>query len=75
MVALALYGAFVARIGGRKIDLMEPIEFTGLILGATLPYAFSAMTTIAVYEAAHKMMNFIIDDHKRQLNKTEESSE
>jgi Na+/H+-translocating membrane pyrophosphatase len=39
-----------------------PVQFCGLLIGAMLPYAFSAMTMKAVGDAANKMMAFIIMD-------------
>jgi inorganic pyrophosphatase len=57
LVALALFGAFVTRVNttltelGEKnaykafnVNILEPFTFAGLLLGAMLPYWFSAMT-------------------------------
>ena len=44
LVALALFGAFVTRSGQKNVNILDPLQFSGLILGAMLPYAFSAMT-------------------------------
>jgi len=57
LVALALFGAFIDRAGISKVDVAEPWTFSGLLLGALLPYAFSAMTMRSVGEAATKMVN------------------
>merc|ERR1719379_403205 len=40
-------------------------SFAGLLVGAMLPYAFSALTMTAVGDAAFKMMEFIIEDYER----------
>mmetsp|Transcript_17096 Transcript_17096/g.33471 ORF Transcript_17096/g.33471 Transcript_17096/m.33471 type:complete len:794 (-) Transcript_17096:79-2460(-) len=56
LVSLALYGAFVARIGATHVDVLEPIIFTFLLYGAMLPYWFSAMTMKSVGIAAREMV-------------------
>lgn len=48
LVALALFGAFVTRTGTDTVNILAPIEFSGLLVGAMLPYAFSALTMAAV---------------------------
>merc|ERR1719247_1222137 len=60
LVGLALFGAFVTRIEGKSVDILQPTQFAGLLLGAMLPYAFSALTMTAVGDAAMRMMEFII---------------
>jgi len=62
LVGLALFGAFITRVGQQNVDILQPIQFCGLLVGAMLPYAFSAMTMKAVGDAAFEMMNFIIAD-------------
>jgi len=63
LVGLALFGAFITRIGQTSVDILKPVQFCGLLVGAMLPYAFSAMTMKAVGDAAFEMMGFIIDDY------------
>ncbi len=63
LVALALFGAFVTRTGQTAVNILAPLQFTGLLLGAMLPYAFSAMTMKAVGVAAKDM----IAEIKRQF--------
>ena len=65
LVGLALFGAFVTRVQDKVVDILEPTEFSGLLIGAMLPYAFSALTLTAVGDAAEEMMNFIIADFKK----------
>lgn len=66
LVGLALFGAFITRVGDSKVDILQPAPFCGLLVGAMLPYAFSAMTMKAVGDAAGDMMQFIIDDYNRR---------
>jgi len=63
LVGLALFGAFITRTGEVRVDILRPAEFAGLLVGAMLPYAFSAMTMQAVGDAAQEMMRFIIADY------------
>lgn len=58
LVSLALFGAFVTRANIFEVDILEPIEFTTLIIGAMIPYAFSALTMKSVGIAAGEMVNF-----------------
>jgi len=56
LVALALFGAFVTRAGISIVNILAPLEFSGLLVGAMLPYAFSALTMAAVGQAANEMI-------------------
>jgi inorganic pyrophosphatase len=56
LVSLALFGAFVTRTHLTEVDLLEAIEFTALIIGAMIPYAFSALTIKSVGTAAGEMV-------------------
>ena len=38
------------------MNILRPLEFAGLIIGAMLPYYFSAMTMEAVGDAASLMI-------------------
>jgi len=62
-VSIALFGAFVTTKGFTVIDLLEPFIFAGLLIGAMLPYWFSAMTMKSVGKAALKM----VDEVRRQF--------
>lgn len=66
LVSLALFGAYVTR---SKIDLIEssildPKVFAGLLVGAMLPFWFSAMTMKSVGKAALAM----VEEVRRQFN-------
>lgn len=78
LVSLSLYGGYLTRVnlyseeddkgnviypfaGGAKID--EPIIFACLLIGAMLPYAFSAFTMKSVGKAALQM----VEEVRRQL--------
>ena len=56
LVGLALFGAFVTRADMETVNILRPLEFGGLIIGAMLPYYFSAMTMEAVGDAASLMI-------------------
>jgi len=56
LVALALFGAFKTRAEIPHVDVADPWTFAGLLIGALLPYAFSAMTMKSVGQAAEEMV-------------------
>jgi len=61
LVSLALYGAFVVRLGVEGgVNVLKPLTFAFLLIGSMLPYWFSAMTMKAVGVAAMKMVNEIV---------------
>jgi len=64
LVGLALFGAFITRIGDTSVDILKPTQFAGLLIGAMLPYFFTALTMKAVGDAAYQMMDFIAEDYK-----------
>jgi len=59
LVSLALFGAFCTRAGLDSLNVLSAIEFSCLLVGAMLPYAFSAMTMQAVGDAANDMIEEI----------------
>jgi len=56
LTALALFAAYMQQAGVEDIDVAEPNILAGLLLGAMLPYVFSAMTMGAVGRAAGDMI-------------------
>lgn len=59
LVSLALFGAFATRTQLVVVNVLEPLQFAGLVIGAMLPYAFTAMTMRAVGKAAQTMITEI----------------
>merc|ERR1712151_277130 len=57
LVSLALFGAFKERAGIDKVDVADSWTFAGLLIGALLPYFFSAMTMTSVSRAAKQMVD------------------
>jgi inorganic pyrophosphatase len=57
LVSLSLFGAFVTRTKMTTVNLLEPIQISCLIVGAMMPYAFSAFTMKSVGQAAAEMVN------------------
>jgi inorganic pyrophosphatase len=78
LVSLALFGGFQARVAGHLnqdptgipttivIDILQPVTFAFLFVGAMLPYAFTAFTMRSVGEAADAMVKEV----KRQFDET-----
>ena len=63
LVSLALYGAFITRASNpqnehpiKNIRVTDPWIFCSLLIGAMLPFAFSAMTMKSVGYAAQEMV-------------------
>jgi len=62
LVSLALYGAFVVRVQqassglDSNVEILQPVTFAFLLIGAMIPYWFSALTMKSVGEAAMKMV-------------------
>jgi inorganic pyrophosphatase len=74
LVSLALFGAFTSRINdSSKGDLgaamiLEPMTFAFMLIGAALPYWFSAMTMKSVGLAAMKMITEVESQFKANPN-------
>ncbi|MFO7322720.1 MAG: sodium-translocating pyrophosphatase [Chloroflexota bacterium] len=57
MTALALTSAFVTATGmGTEVNILDPRLSTGLLIGAVLPFLFSAQTMLAVGKAAQQIV-------------------
>jgi Na+/H+-translocating membrane pyrophosphatase len=68
LVALSLFGGFLHNSGltvnKTALSLTDPMVFAGLLVGAMLPYAFSAFTMKSVGKAALQM----VEEIKRQIH-------
>jgi K(+)-stimulated pyrophosphate-energized sodium pump len=64
LTALALFAAFMQQAGISSIDVANPKILAGVLLGAMLPYVFSALAMGAVGRAAGEM----ITEVGRQFN-------
>jgi inorganic pyrophosphatase len=56
LVSLALFGAYTVRANVSTVDALDPWTFTGLLIGAMIPYAFAALTMRSVAFAATAMV-------------------
>ncbi len=56
LTALALFSAYMATVGIDAINIANPTVMAGLLLGAMLPFLFSALAMQAVGRAAEKMI-------------------
>ncbi len=63
LTALALFAAFEQSAGITTIDVAKPKVMAGVLVGAMMPFFFSALAIGAVGRAAHKM----IDEVRRQF--------
>ena len=63
LVGLALFGAFLTRAKLAQVNLLGPLEISCLLIGAMVPYAFSALTMKSVGTAAAEMCEVV----KRQI--------
>ena len=66
LTALGLMAAYASAVGLDSINLMDPRVIVGLMLGAMLPYVFSAMAMTAVGKAAFDVVNEV----RRQFRET-----
>jgi K(+)-stimulated pyrophosphate-energized sodium pump len=57
--ALALFADYRTRVnlGEQSLNLDDPVVLAGLLLGAVLPFIFSAVTMSAVGKAAYEVVN------------------
>lgn len=63
LTALALFAAFEQTAGIKTIDVAKPTVLAGVLIGAMMPFLFSALAIGAVGRAAHKM----IEEVRRQF--------
>ncbi len=63
LTALALFAAFMQTAKIKTIDISNPVVMVGLLIGAMLPFVFSALSMNAVGKAAMSM----IEEVRRQF--------
>ena len=63
LTALALFASYSQVVGLKVIDLLDSLVVIGLLIGAMLPFAFSALTMNSVGKAAYQM----IEEVRRQF--------
>jgi K(+)-stimulated pyrophosphate-energized sodium pump len=63
LTALGLFASYASTVKLTQISLLDPMVIMGLLIGAMLPYMFSAMTMEAVGDAANDM----IEEVRRQF--------
>ncbi len=64
LTALALMAAYAQAANLETLNLLDPLLLSGLLLGAMLPYLFSALTMTAVGKSAMA----IVQEVRRQFN-------
>ena len=64
LTSLALMAAYAQIVGLSAIDLLEVSTLVGLLIGALMPFVFSALTMEAVGRAAQDM----VEEVRRQFN-------
>ncbi len=56
LTALALLGAYVTAAEIDNLNILGPTMFPGILIGAMMPYLFTALTMTAVGKAAHQIV-------------------
>ncbi len=56
LTALALIAAYITAAKIEGLDILGPTMLPGLLIGAMMPYLFSALTMMAVGKAAHEIV-------------------
>jgi len=70
-VSLALFSGYMTILQSRDttqfahVDMLHAFPFAGLLVGAMIPYWFSAMTMGAVGRAAHQMVKHVRKEFRR----------
>jgi len=75
LVSLALFSGYVTVIQLDHVDVLDPLVFSGLLLGAMLPYWFSAMTMKSVGKAAMVMVEEVRSQFKNDAGIMEGTSD
>jgi inorganic pyrophosphatase len=80
LVGLALFGAFSTRVGMVDINILRPIVFAFIFIGAMIPYWFTALTMKSVGKAADAMVaevkrQFATIEHIREYGTPDEKKD
>merc|ERR1712232_1524602 len=68
LVSLALFGAYTVRAEVTTVNILNAWTFTGLLLGAMMPYAFAAWTMKSVGKAADDMVKECLQQFPKIIN-------
>jgi len=63
LTALGLFAAYTQAVNLDLVDMLKPVVFVGILIGAMLPFLFSSFAMKAVGKAA----GFIVDEVRRQF--------
>jgi K(+)-stimulated pyrophosphate-energized sodium pump len=63
LTALALFAAYTHNVGLEFVDMLSPIVFVGVLIGAMLPFLFASFAMTAVGKAA----GYIVQEVRRQF--------
>jgi K(+)-stimulated pyrophosphate-energized sodium pump len=63
LTALALFAAYSRNVGLEFVDMLSPVVFVGVLIGAMLPFLFSSFAMTAVGNAAGQ----IVEEVRRQF--------
>jgi K(+)-stimulated pyrophosphate-energized sodium pump len=63
LTALALFAAYTHNVGLEFVDMLSPVVFVGVLIGAMLPFLFASFAMTAVGKAA----GYIVQEVRRQF--------
>ena len=63
LTALALFAVYTQAVGLNVVDMLNPIVFVGILIGAMLPFLFCSFAMTAVGKAA----GYIVEEVRRQF--------
>ena len=63
LTALALYAVYTQAVGLQVVDMLDPVVFVGILIGAVLPFLFCSFAMTAVGRAA----GYIVEEVRRQF--------
>jgi len=75
LVSLALFSGYITVIGLETVDVLEPVVFAGILIGAMLPYWFTALTMKSVGKAALVMVEEVRSQFRNNAGIVEGTAE